>query len=266
MRRGCRRSPSRSRSTATGDRAAVAFDVAAGALHRGEPRQGARGARHRAAVDVRIDPRHDPGPRLRVQARDRAGAVVHGVRRRRAARAALRAAGRLRLHRSRWRTTSTRSRAARRSRRAWLTRFYFGDDSSTAEDPHGLKELVTDRLGEIDAREVNSLPVGDAEDGELVVARVGRYGPYVQKGDLRASIPDDMPPDELTVERAISAAQQDQRRAAARPAPRDQRADPRAHRPVRPVRHDAAARWRRGQDRVAVQGHGRRVGCRSRTR
>jgi DNA topoisomerase-1 len=85
----------------------------------------------------------------------------------------------------------------------WLTKFYFGDASSTAEDPHGLKELVTDRLAEIDAREVNSLPVGEAEDGEAVVARVGRYGPYVQKGDLRASIPDDMPPDELTVERAL---------------------------------------------------------------
>ncbi|HVS69208.1 MAG TPA: type I DNA topoisomerase [Mycobacteriales bacterium] len=86
----------------------------------------------------------------------------------------------------------------------WLTKFYFGDDSSTDDDPHGLKELVTDRLAEIDAREVNSLPIGEAEDGEQVVARVGRYGPYVQKGDLRASIPDDMPPDELTVERALA--------------------------------------------------------------
>jgi DNA topoisomerase-1 len=86
----------------------------------------------------------------------------------------------------------------------WLTRFYFGDETSTEDDPHGLKELVSDRLAEIDAREVNSLPVGVAEDGEPVVARVGRYGPYVQKGDLRASIPDDMPPDELTVERAIA--------------------------------------------------------------
>jgi DNA topoisomerase-1 len=86
----------------------------------------------------------------------------------------------------------------------WLSRFYFGDDSSTAEDPHGLKELVTDRLGDIDAREVNSLPIGVAEDGEQVVARVGRYGPYVEKGDARASVPDDMPPDELTVARALS--------------------------------------------------------------
>ena len=85
----------------------------------------------------------------------------------------------------------------------WLARFYFGDETSSVADPHGLKQLVNDRLGEIDAREVNSLPVGNAEDGELVVARVGRYGPYVQKGDLRASIPDDMPPDELTVERSL---------------------------------------------------------------
>jgi DNA topoisomerase-1 len=88
----------------------------------------------------------------------------------------------------------------------WLTKFYFGETTATTGelDPNGLKQLVTDRLGEIDAREVNSLPVGVAEDGEAVIARVGRYGPYVQKGDLRASIPDDMPPDELTVERALA--------------------------------------------------------------
>jgi DNA topoisomerase-1 len=86
----------------------------------------------------------------------------------------------------------------------WLARFYFGDGSSSDTDPEGLKQLVNDRLGEIDAREVNSLPIGVAEHGEPVVARVGRYGPYVQKGDLRASIPDDMPPDELTVDRAMA--------------------------------------------------------------
>jgi DNA topoisomerase-1 len=32
--------------------------------------------------------------------------------------------------------------------------------------------------------------------------RVGRYGPYLQHGDDRASIPEDLAPDELTVERA----------------------------------------------------------------
>jgi DNA topoisomerase-1 len=34
------------------------------------------------------------------------------------------------------------------------------------------------------------------------MVRVGRYGPYVQRGDERASIPEDLPPDELTVARA----------------------------------------------------------------
>jgi DNA topoisomerase-1 len=96
----------------------------------------------------------------------------------------------------------------------WLYRFYFGDedavqagtgsgDAGSDGDPHGLKALVQDRLGEIDAREVNSLPLGMAEDGVPVVARVGRYGPYVEKGEDRASIPDDMPPDELTVDKAM---------------------------------------------------------------
>jgi DNA topoisomerase-1 len=99
---------------------------------------------------------------------------------------------------------------------AWLSRFYFGSgsegddgppvgsDGASAGEPQGLKQLVNDRLAEIDAREVNSLPIGTAEDGVPIVARVGRYGPYVQKEDERASIPDDMPPDELTVERALS--------------------------------------------------------------
>jgi DNA topoisomerase-1 len=89
----------------------------------------------------------------------------------------------------------------------WLERFYFGAPAAGGQaeaDAEGLKQLVDDRLAEIDAREVNSLPIGQAEDGETVVARVGRYGPYVQKGEARASIPDDLPPDELTVERALS--------------------------------------------------------------
>ncbi len=81
----------------------------------------------------------------------------------------------------------------------WLSRFYFGSD-----ERDGLKEMVDERLGEIDARAINSIPLGVTEDGEMVVARVGRYGPYVQRGeDDTASIPDDIPPDELTLERAI---------------------------------------------------------------
>ncbi len=76
----------------------------------------------------------------------------------------------------------------------WLTHFYFGDD--------GLKHKVATRLDEIDPRAVGSIPIGVDEAGNDVIARIGRYGPYVEIGEERASIPDDLPPDELTVEKA----------------------------------------------------------------
>jgi DNA topoisomerase-1 len=100
-----------------------------------------------------------------------------------------------------------------RERVQWLTAFYFGDGSSS-NGGAGLRDLVHDRLGEIDAREVNSIPIGTApaEDGgepQPIVVRVGRYGPYVQRGADgeaadRASVPEDLPPDELTVDKALS--------------------------------------------------------------
>ncbi|MER5574090.1 type I DNA topoisomerase [Streptomyces massasporeus] len=94
----------------------------------------------------------------------------------------------------------------------WLKRFYFGEgtasggaaDAGNGDGDHlgGLKELVTD-LGAIDAREVSSFPVGND-----IVLRVGRYGPYIERGEKdteqhqRADIPDDLAPDELTVDLA----------------------------------------------------------------
>ncbi|MFD7204128.1 type I DNA topoisomerase [Streptomyces sp. NPDC059893] len=94
----------------------------------------------------------------------------------------------------------------------WLRRFYFGEgegsggaaDAGNGDGDHlgGLKELVTD-LGAIDAREVSSFPVGEG-----IVLRVGRYGPYVERGERdsenhqRADVPEDLAPDELTVEYA----------------------------------------------------------------
>ena len=93
----------------------------------------------------------------------------------------------------------------------WLSRFYFGpaegepdDESAHGVAKYGLRTAVSDRLGEIDARAVNSIPIGADESGEEVVVRVGRYGPYVQCGDDRASLPEDLPPDELTLDRALS--------------------------------------------------------------
>ncbi len=76
-----------------------------------------------------------------------------------------------------------------------LGRFYFGD-----EETEGLQSMVTD-LGDIDAREMSTFQVGGPDSG--VVVRVGRYGPYVEdKDERRANVPEDLPPDELTVEKA----------------------------------------------------------------
>jgi DNA topoisomerase-1 len=72
----------------------------------------------------------------------------------------------------------------------WLGRFYFGDGNG------GLHELVSD-LDAIDAREINSLELGDG-----IVLRVGRYGPYLERDGQRASVPEELAPDELTLERA----------------------------------------------------------------
>jgi DNA topoisomerase I len=99
----------------------------------------------------------------------------------------------------------------------WLTRFYFGSGNGADGSGNGkatpsangsevrrlgLKQEVNTYLGEIDAREINSIPIGTGSDGVEIVARVGRYGPYLQRGDDRVSIPEDMAPDELTPARA----------------------------------------------------------------
>jgi DNA topoisomerase-1 len=75
----------------------------------------------------------------------------------------------------------------------WLTRFYKGENGEP-----GLRALVTEHLDEIDARAVNSIELPRSD----IVVRVGRYGPYLERGDERASLPEDVVPDELTPERA----------------------------------------------------------------
>ena len=79
------------------------------------------------------------------------------------------------------------------SRTEWLRRFYFGDDGDD-----GLKDLVEKHLGDIDAREINTVPIPRSD----IVVRVGRYGPYLERGEERQTLPPDLAPDELTAERA----------------------------------------------------------------
>ena len=92
-----------------------------------------------------------------------------------------------------------------RDAQPWLTAFYFGDgDAATPEAAGGLRYLVSDdRLADIDPAEINSIPIGIDADGEPVVARVGRFGPYLRRGDATRPLPDDLAPDELTLERAL---------------------------------------------------------------
>ncbi len=102
----------------------------------------------------------------------------------------------------------------------WLSRFYFGSDTppvpgekgkpganktaSTNGAGFGLKQKVADRLDEIDARAINTLSLGDDAEGRAIVVRVGKFGPYLQRGEETASLPEDLPPDELTLEKAAA--------------------------------------------------------------
>src|SRR5690606_10489398 len=78
----------------------------------------------------------------------------------------------------------------------WLTGFYFGGG-----EHRGLRGLI-DNLGEIDARDINSVPIADG-----ITLRIGRYGPYLEvpgENDQprRVNVPEDLAPDELTAEKA----------------------------------------------------------------
>nr|WP_246281735.1 type I DNA topoisomerase [Fodinicola acaciae] len=97
--------------------------------------------------------------------------------------------------------------AGDRQRVDWLTRFYFGAADGVEGGiarAGGLRKMVAENLGDIDARGVNSIPLFKDDQDRDVVVRVGRYGPYIQAGGDdgdRVSLPEDIIPDELTPER-----------------------------------------------------------------
>ena len=138
--------------------------------------------------------------------------------------------------------------AGRADRVTELAEFYFGSDRVI-----GLHQLVNE-LGEIDAKDLATFPVGGPDRG--IVLRVGRYGPYLEgrpgrrRGRRRGrpagrNVPDDLPPDELTLAKA--------KELLANPAGEEKElgvhpdtgvARRREERPLRPLRHRAAARGR----------------------
>lgn len=110
-----------------------------------------------------------------------------------------------------------------RNRFEYLRAFYFGDPARNGADSNqtssqefpfpesfapGLKTLIQNKIGEIDAREVSKFLIGvptteEGAEGEPVYLRVGRYGPFLEQGESQASIGEDTPPDELTLTVAL---------------------------------------------------------------
>ncbi|MFT4978825.1 MAG: DNA topoisomerase-1, partial [Myxococcota bacterium] len=80
------------------------------------------------------------------------------------------------------------------SRGEYLSRFYLGET--------GLQDQLIIAQETVDPRQVCTIPLGQHE-GEQIDIRVGRYGPYINASETRADVPDDLPPDELTLEHAI---------------------------------------------------------------
>ncbi|MEW6420944.1 MAG: type I DNA topoisomerase [Deinococcota bacterium] len=88
--------------------------------------------------------------------------------------------------------------AGGRARRVpYLRRFYLGEGG----EGMALRPLIDSKMGEIDARGIATIQVPKLE-GTGIEVRVGRYGPYLQRGEQKVNLPDDLAPDELTAERA----------------------------------------------------------------
>ncbi|HPU40231.1 MAG TPA: type I DNA topoisomerase, partial [Microthrixaceae bacterium] len=68
------------------------------------------------------------------------------------------------------------------SKQDWLQHFYFGDDDDLPDSMPGLKRLVAENLDHIDAAEINTFPIGLDPDGNEIVVKPGKYGPYVKRG------------------------------------------------------------------------------------
>jgi DNA topoisomerase-1 len=84
-----------------------------------------------------------------------------------------------------------------RERVPFLHAFWFGNGSE------GLTTLIEHAMANADPAVVNAIPLGKDQDGEVVMVRNGKFGPYLKRGEDTTSVPTDLPPDELTMARAL---------------------------------------------------------------
>ena len=176
---------------------------AAQSLQRGRAHPGAGGDGHRPAEHLRLDHRHHPGPRLRVQAqtRQRAGAHLDGLCRLPVARRAPAGIGRLPVHRRDGRRAG-RHQPRRDESSRLPADVLFWQRTSGAEAVAGRQGRARSTPATCAASRSASRDGKGERAGEIFV-RVGRYGPFLEQGDRRASLPDKLPPDELTLESAL---------------------------------------------------------------
>ncbi len=81
----------------------------------------------------------------------------------------------------------------------YLQGFYFGDQT-------GLKPLLESKVQEIDPRQTSRFSLGTPDAGvnrDEVFVRVGRYGPFIEQQQRKASIANDLAPDEITLDKAL---------------------------------------------------------------
>ena len=133
----------------------------------------------------------------------------------------------------------------------YLKSFYFGNGRP------GLKPQLEHKSDEIDARSISRIEIGTPEGGEPVYVRVGRYSPFVEQGERTASLPEETPPDEVTLDAALElldqAAQGDEPLGTCPETGKPVYLKDGAVRAVRAARHDG--RRREAAECVAAQGH-----------
>ena len=223
----------------------------AGALHRGEPGEGARGARHRPPVHVRVGDRDHP-PRATTCGKKGTALVPTWT-----AFAKVQLLERYFAHLIDYEFTATMEEAldvdrTRRGRSREVAPLLL-----LRQRPGRLRDLVAEEhLAQIDKAEVNTVHIGVDGDGRELIVRVWPNGANVERGDEKGPVPADLAPDELTPEKADELLAVRHRPPRGRHRSRDRPPRARAHRSLRSVR--AARRAGAGlegeaQARVAVR-------------
>ena len=89
-----------------------------------------------------------------------------------------------------------------------MIRILLADDHGVIR--FGLRALLDDKIATVDARAICTFPVGPGPDGEPVNVRVGKFGPYLEHGARKATLPEGLAPDELKLDQALVLLEQSQ--------------------------------------------------------